>query len=620
MQHTLKLSLVAATLLTTASFATENLGDIVVTTATNTPQKIADVTSDVEVITAEDIEARGYTTVAQALSSVAGFSIVSNGGLGKQTSVFLRGMDSRHLLVLIDGIRYNDPTSLSGAPWSDLTVDDIDRIEVVKGAQSGVWGADAAGGVINIVTKSPAEGTHASAHMEGGSFGTRKYGASLSTATKRYYGKVAYHVVDTDGFTAVAPYGEDIDRFEDDPYKNKTLDLKAGYRFDDDNRLDLTYTHIKGEGDADPYDTTLYAFDPNGKYGIESTYKFMKADFMHRDNIETLHLYAQRSDFSRYYPDADFSQHFDGKTDEFGLNAKFGYHGDDFLFVGVDHKRFVHENDLDKSYNATGVFATNNNIFDGFLGGKTILTESLRYDRYSDFDNKTTGKIGIKHISEKINGLVATFNYGTAYTVPTMYQLFDPYSGNENLSPETTKSYDISVAYKAFKLTYFRNKIDDMIDYVSKFDDEGNWIGGNYDNIAGSSKIDGIEATYRKEIFDNVLLTANYTHLLTFEDHTGKTLARRAKDTVNLAIDYYGIDKLHIGADMQYIGERYDRAGKQGEQTGKYAVFNFTADYQITDNIRLYGKIENVGDRYYQTVDGYATSPRAFYAGLKAQF
>ena len=620
MKHTITLSLVAASWLATASFATEDLGDIVVTTATNTPQKLADVTSDVEMVTAEDIEARGYTTVSQALSSVSGFSTVSNGGLGKQTSVFLRGMDSRHLLVLIDGVRYNDPTSLSGAPWADLTVEDIDRIEVVKGAQSGIWGADAAGGVINIVTKFPAKGMHASAHMEGGSFGTKKYGATLSSATDGYYGKISYHVVDTDGFTAVAPYGEDIDRFEDDEYKNQTLNLKAGYRFDDDNRLDLTYTYIKGEGDADPYDMTAYAFDPNGNYGIESTYKFMKADFMHRDTFETLHLYAQRSDFSRYYPDADFSQHFDGKTDEFGLNAKFDYRSDDFLFVGVDHKKFSHENDLDKSYDATGIFATNTNIFDGFLGGKTIVTESLRFDRYSDFDNKTTGKIGIKHIHSRIEGLVTSFNYGTAYTVPTMYQLFDPFSGNENLSSETTISFDVTVAYKDFKLTYFNNKIDDMIDYVSKFDDKGNWIGGNYENVTGKSKIDGIEAQYRKEVMEDLLLSANYTHLLTYKDRTGKTLARRAKDTFNLAVDYYGFDNLHIGADMQYIGERYDRAGKQGEQTGKYTVFNLTADYRIADNIQLYGKIENIGDKYYQTVYGYATSPRAFSLGLKAKF
>ena len=617
MNKTIHFSLIAAALITTHASATEDLGEIVVTTPTQTAQKVEDVTSDVEVVMAADIEARGYTTVAQALSGVAGISTVSNGGLGKSTSLFLRGMDSRHTLVLIDGVRYNDPTSLSGAPWADLMVDDIAQIEVVKGAQSGIWGADASAGVINIITKKAAMGTHASAHVEGGSFGTWKYGASLSHATERYYLKASYDIVDTDGFTAVAPYGEDIDAFEDDPYKNKTLNIQAGVNFNADNKLALSHTRIEGDGDADPYDSAVYAFDPNGKYALKSTYTFTKANFSHTDSIETLNIYAQRSDFSRTYPDAAFSQHFDGKIDEYGINSKFGYRTNDFILVGVDRRDYSHENDIDKSYDATGFFATNSNTFEGQLGGTTILTESLRYDNYSDFKSKTTGKIGIKHIHSHIKGLVTSFNYGTAYTVPTMYQLFDPFSGNTDLTPESTESYDVTIAYKDFKVTYFNNQIDDMIDYVSNYDADGNWIGGGYDNVTGTSKIDGLEVAYQKEVYKDLLLTTNYTRLFKAEDNEGKALARRAKDTFNLALDYYGIDKLHLGADVQYIGERYDRADKQGERTGKYAVFNMTADYQITDTIQVYGKIENLGDKYYQSVYGYATSPRAFYIGIK---
>jgi len=619
MKQTTLSILAASALLGTTAFATEDLGEITVTTATQTVQKLGEVTSDVDVITAEEIQDRGYTTVAQALSSVPGVSFVSNGGLGKSTSVFVRGMDSKHVLVLIDGIRYNDPTSLSGAPFADLMVDDIAQIEIVKGAQSGIWGADASAGVINIITKKAQKGTHASAHLEGGSFGTWKYGAAISTASDAYSLKLSYDVVDTDGFTAVAPYGEDIGNFEDDSYKNETLNVQAGYRFNAANKLDLTYTQIDGSGDADPYDSTTYSFDPNGKYGIENTYKFMKANFNHIDSFNELNLYAQRSDFSRTYPDAAFGQHFDGKIDEYGINSKIGYRQKDFVLVGVDHKEFTHENDLDKSYDVTGVFATNTNTFDGLMGGTTILTESLRYDNYSAFENKTTGKIGLKHIHSHIKGLVTSFNYGTAYNVPTMYNLYDPFSGNENLTPESTESYDITVAYKDFKITYFNNKIDDMIDYVSKFDGDGNWIGGGYENVSGTSDIDGIEIAYQKEILKNLLLNTNYTRLFTAEDNNGKALARRAKDTFNLALDYYGIDKLHVGADVQYIGERYDKADEQGEQTGKYAVFNMTADYQITENIQVYGKIENLGDKYYQTVYGYATSPRAFYLGVRGK-
>ncbi len=615
------ISLIAATLLLgTNTFGAEDLGEITVTTATQTTQTLDEVTSDVDVITAQEIADRGYTTVAQALSGVSGISFVSNGGIGKSTSLFLRGMDSKHILVLIDGVRYNDPTSLNGAPWADLMVDDIAQIEVVKGAQSGIWGADASAGVINIITKKASEGFHASAHFEGGSFHTYKYGATVSAANGGNYIKLSYNIVDTNGFTTVAPYGQDIDQYEDDEYRNKTLNFQAGVAFDENNKVDFMHTRIEGKGDADPYiGFPVFAFDPNGDYRIESDYRFTKLSFEHKDSFEILHAYAQRSNFSRYYPDDQFSQNFDGNINEFGINSKISYREKDFILIGFDRKDYSYENNLNKSYDSKGFFATNLNTFDGFWGGKTILTESLRYDDYSDFSSKTTGKIGLKHIHSHIEGLVTSLNYGTAYNVPTMYQLFDPFSGNTDLIPETTKSYDVTVAYKNFKVTYFNNKITDMIDYVSLYDTNGNWIGGGYDNVSGTSKIDGLELAYQKEVMTNLLLSTNYTRLFTAEDNEGKALARRAKETLNLAIDYYGIDKLHIGADAQYIGERYDRADKQGAQTGKYTVLNLTADYQVTDNIQVYGKIENLGDKYYQTVDGYATSPRAFYIGVRGK-
>jgi len=615
-----KLSLVTATLLLSqTAFADENLGVITVTTATQTTQKLNEVTSDVNVITAQDMQDRGYTTVVEALGSVAGISFISNGGIGKNTSVFMRGMESKHILVLIDGIRYNDPTSLGGAPFADLMVDDISQIEIIKGAQSGIWGADASAGVINIITKKAQKGTHASAHLEGGSFGTWKYGATVSTATENYYARLSYNVVDTEGFTTVAPYGEKIENFEDDEYKNKTLNIQGGFHFNAHNKLDLTYTQIDGEGDADPYDMSTYSFNPNGTYRLESRYKLMKANFTHVDTIETLNIYAQHSDFSRTYPDATFGNHFDGTVDEYGINSKIDYREKDFVLLGVDHKNYEYKNSMDREYDSTGLFATNTNIFEGILGGRTILTESLRFDNYSDFDNKTTGKIGLKHIHDTIKGLVTSFNYGTAYNVPTIYNLYDPFSGNTNLEPETVESFDISIDYKGLKATYFSNRIDDMIDYVSQYDEKGNWIGGSYENVSGTSKIDGLELAYTHQVYEGVVLNTNYTHLFKAEDHQGKVLGRRAKETFNIALDYYGIEELHLGIDAQYIGERYDRADEQGEQTGKYTLFNMTADYQITDAIQVYGKIENVGDKYYQTVYGYATSPRAFYIGIRGK-
>jgi len=611
---TKKLSLITATLLlSTNAFAEITLEDITVVSATRTTQNIQNVTSNVSVITAQDIQDRGYTTVTQALNSLAGITFTQNGGLGQSTSVNVRGMDSRSTLVLIDGIRYNDITALSGAPFEHLMVEDIAQIEVVKGAQSGVWGADAAAGVINIITKTPANGVHGSAHAEGGSFNTKKYGATLSAKTDAYYINVSHNVLDTDGFTAQAPADTDIDTLEDDGYTNKTTSIKLGYNINETNKIELAHTLIDAEGEYDPFG------DPDGF--SESTTKdaFSSVKFNHVDSFNELTMYANRSKFEREFITDFGTSAFDGQVDEYGINSKIPYGEEDFVLVGADYKKFEHKNSINKDFNNKGVFVTNNNTFKGFMGGTTILTESLRYDSYSTFDNELTGKIGLKHIHENIEGLVTSLNYGTAYTVPTLYQLYAPASsfgaiGNANLQPETTTSYDITIAYKDFSVSYFNNQIDNLIQFTS-----------GYNNVEGTSNIDGIEVAYSKEIIENFQLSMNYTNFFTAEDKEGNQLKRRASETFKMAVDYYGIESLHVGADLEYVGSRTDIIFNpdfttSDVETGKYTVVNLTADYQITKAFQVYGKIVNLTDEEYQTVYGYATSPRAFYAGVRAKF
>ena len=177
MSKNIPLSLLLVALLSSANASQSvELDTITVTSATKAKQSIKDVTSNVNVITSEEIEERHYTTVSEALSTVSGINFTSNGGLGQATSVFVRGFDSKRVLVLIDGVRYNDVTGF-GAPFADLMIQDIQQIEVVKGAQSGVWGADATAGVINIITKSAKQGLHGFFNTEYGSYDTMKYGA-----------------------------------------------------------------------------------------------------------------------------------------------------------------------------------------------------------------------------------------------------------------------------------------------------------------------------------------------------------------------------------------------------------------------------------------------------------
>lgn len=606
MTNKTKLSLVASFLITTNTFGqtTEDLGTITVSSATKSEQSIQDVTSTVEVITKQELEAKHITTVSGALNLISGINYTRNGGLGTSTSIMLRGFDSKRTLVMIDGIRYNDATSASGAPFEHLMITDIEKIEVIKGAQSGIWGADASAGVINIITKKAKVGTHGSVLAEYGSYNTKKIGGDISHATKDFNIKASYQKIDTDGFSAKATKGTDLSSYEDDGYENDTANLKFGYNFNDTNKIDISQTIINAEGE----------YDANSANDSLATTKtddtFSNVRFENISKFSTNEVYVNKSTFDREYnsystySNAMTQSEFDGTVNEYGVNSNIPYgEGKDFVIVGVDYKNFEHENSIDKKFNNKGAFVTNSNYIDNI-----VLTESLRTDKYSAFEDKTTGKVGIKYNFEK--DIYLSSNIGTAYNIPTLYQLYS-YYGNTALTPENTTSTELTFAYKSTKVTYFYNSVEDMIDY--------NFSTSAYDNIDGKSKLKGLELDYKNDILKDTLFSLNYT-LLSAKNEDGETLRRRADKTLKFGIDYFGIAKFHFNLNGEYIGDRYDSDDKQGEQTGRYTVMNLVANYSISSTVQTYVKIDNITDKEYQVVDGYATSERAGYAGVKVSF
>ncbi|MCT7617592.1 TonB-dependent receptor [Aliarcobacter butzleri] len=590
-------SLVASFFLATNLFSTDTLETITVTSATKTEQSIKDVTSNIDVITAEDIEARKFKTVTEALNTIPGIQVSPSGGIGQQTSVFLRGMASNKTLVLIDGIRLNDPTGLSGANFEHLMINDIERIEVIKGAQSSIWGADASAGVINIITKSAQKGTHGNASVEYGRYDSKIANANISHKTDDFDAKLGVTRVDTDGFSAMTPRGEKAKKYEDDGYENTTANLKLGYNFDQNNRVSTSYEIIDTKVD---YDNS-----PNSNDRAKTKTHLANVNYENKNDIAITNVYANYTDITREYSYGNF----DGSVKEYGVKSTVPYLSEtSFITIGTDYKEFEHKNNLDKKYDNKAIYITNTNKF---FDDKTIFTESLRYDKYSDFDNKTTGKVGIKqYIVDELN---ISSNYGTGYNVPTIYQLFEPAGmwgniGNADLQPEKTKGYDIGVEYKGFSITYFHTKVNNMID----------WRNG-YENIEGDSKLKGTEIAYKNYITEDMFFNLNYTNL-SAKNADKEDLARRAKDKVGFGIDYYGLKDFHFNINGEYIGTRYDRANKQGASTGNYTIWNAVVDYDINKTFSTYVKLDNMFNKDYQIVDGYATSQRAAFVGLKASF
>jgi vitamin B12 transporter len=608
MNNKIKSSILTSTLLVSTLGANIDLGTVTVYSATKSEQSIKDITSNIDVITSMDIEEKNYTTVTQALNSIAGINITSNGGLGQGSFVRMNGMHYSSTLVLIDGVRYNDITNGS-AFLENILVSDIKQIEIIKGAQSGIWGADASGGVINIITKDAKEGMNGSINTEYGSFNTKKYGGSISYKEDKYYFKLNTQKFTSDGFSAQVPNGDNIDDYEDDGYENTTISIKTGVKLNDTNKIDLSHTVIDSEVE---YDKNIYVgwnkdniASANSNVISTSKSKFTKVNFNHIDSFNEVDIYVNKSSFDR---NADGTIYI-GEVKEIGLKSNISYNEKDFLIWGLDKKEFIENDTMNKKYTNDAIFLTNSNILEN-----TILTQSLRYDKYSNFENKTTGKLGIKHNISKDFSM--TSNYGTGYKVPTMNNLYAVTYGNTNLKPESTKSFDLSTKYKDIEIKYFKNKIVDRIDYdsVSPY---------QFKNHEGTSIIKGFEINYKKDIYEDILLSMNYTKL-DAKDKDNKTLGRVAEELLKISVDYYGIDKLHVNVNGEYVGDRYDfNGGKDAlgqSETGNYTVINSVLNYDIKKDLKIYLKCDNLTNKYYQTVNGYATSPRAYYVGLNAKF
>jgi len=626
MTKTLTLSLLSSTLLTSLYANTIELEEVTVEAANRTQQNVKDITESVTVITAEEIEETRVRTLGEALSRLSNIALVNNGGLGKSTSFLTRGMDSKRTLVLIDGIRYNNVTF--GIQYEHILLDNVDRIEIIKGAQSGVWGADASAGVINIVTKQAQKGTHVLATAEAGSFNTQQGSLQLSHKTDNFDIITSVSRIKTEGFSAAEPnsgttdFGKRGDElgYEKDAYTNNTYNIKLGYNFTEQDRIEASYQRIDAfteyDGSAYNFTTGNYEtadaenYDDLG-FGV-STYfeqtdnRFYSAAYKHKDKLNDVALQYSYSYFNNK------TSKYKGNVQETSLQDRIDYMDNSFLRMGGSYQHFEHEaiNGVDnKNYNGKALYLSNYNKFTPLTSlGDTIFTQSLRYDNFSAFENKTTGKLGAKQFVHE--DIYLSANYGSAYNIPSLSQLYGNFGANPNLAPEKTKSADITLGNDELSLTYFYNKVDNLIDYDFTL---------GYQNISGVSRFKGVEIAYNDDFFDLFALNLGYTYL-DAKNADGEFLRSRPKHQIDGNLVYYVSEDLNIGLNGQYIGERYDNDDRQGAQTGKYAVFNAVINYTINDNFTVYGKIDNITDKYYQVRDGYATAERSYYAGINASF
>ncbi|CAI6152070.1 MAG: Vitamin B12 transporter BtuB [uncultured Sulfurimonas sp.] len=612
MKNAIKLSILSCALLSQLSAENQyTIETINVTASQGTTLNKKDVTDSVVIITKEAIDEARVTTVNEAINRLGGLSMTQSGGVGTNSSMFVRGMATKHILVLIDGVRSNNPVT-GTTEFSQLMLSNIVQIEIMKGSQSGVYGSDASGGVINIITSKAKQGLHSIANVEYGSFDSKKASLQVSYAEDKYDILMGISLVNVDGFSAQEPgkgqpdYGQRGDDLglEKDGYENKSMNVKLGYNISQNDRVSLNIQTIDSTINYDPFGGDSYSDTPND----EVSNRFYTVDYKHKGKTHEITVSDSLSTFDRVTT-SSYPGHKTGSVNELRVDDKINYMGDSFVRVGASYQKFELEDVTAKSeveYTTQSVFATNYNKFQLFEGKNTIITESMRYDKYDDFDDSLTGKLGVKQFVH--NDIYVSGNIGTGYNLPTLYELTHT---NIGLEPEKTLTYDITLGNDVVSVTGFYNEVTDLIDY--------DYSSYTYEQAKGTTISKGIELIYNDYFFDLVGVNAMYTYVEA-EDTDGKELARRPKNQVDARATYYVDENWDLGVSAQYIGERYDAKDKGGAQTGDYTVVNFVSNVKVNKVVTVYGKIDNLTDMYYQTVDGYATAGRSLYVGLIAKY
>ena len=593
----------------------------VIVTATRTAQTADEVLSSVTVISREDIERRQARSVEDLLRGTQGISITNNGGPGKNTSVFMRGTESDHILVLIDGVRAGSATS-GGAAYGNIPIEQIERIEIVRGPRSSLYGSEAIGGVIQIFTrKGGKEGFTPSFSIGGGSYGTFNGSAGLSGRSKRGWFNMNISGKNTNGFNSCSgkPYPKGAGCFTNEPdrdgYQNVAGSFRAGYLFK--NGLDIETNFMRSSGKVN-YDGTYsnkselvqQVFGGKARYSPFEFWKITLAGGRSRENSRDF-LGQEKNFISR----------FDSRRDTITLQNDFTLNKSHLLTVGADYKNDTVSSSADfevTSRNNLGAFAQHQaTVF------KQDLELSIRYDENEQFGGNVTGGAGWGYTVTE--WLRFTANVGTAFKAPTFNELYYPggYS-NANLRPEESVSYELGTSGKIKQTNWAFNIYETQIhDLIAN---DASWVPQNINKVRIRG-FEGMISTQIKKWQINTNLTLLDTQNKSSGINRGNILPRRAKESfrfdVNRKFDKFKLfglsfNKYTIGTQLLVVGQRYDDLANT-RKLDSYVKLDIRGEYTLNQNWRLQGRIENISNERYETASFYNQPGRNFFITLRYQ-
>ena len=568
------------------------------------PNVLTTASMSVDYISKYVIENTNTVDTVQAIAKVTGLNVVQSGPTGQQTSVFMRGTNSNHTMVAINGVAIKDHSTTGGLHDIGLDfVKHVTAIQVVKGSQGTLYGANAVGGVINFIT------TDSYANSISATVGSNDT-KGLTLKIHKYIDNHSISII-ADGTTSdgisVYPGGSEPDGFD---AKNITINTKSTF-----DGYDITSTIIKRDSDSDldtgsADDTDYTANNKMNLYQIGS--KIL-------NTLGFTNLTFSRTEYDREYINGTEIDEYDSSSNTFILTNTFRFKKYDFT-PGVEYESFDGSFNNRGSYNSSVDTDGSNKGY--FINGNIILTDDvslslgIREDDPSLFNNYTTYRIG------SVWGVTDNFklktNYSTAVKTPTLYELYGAdnfgYTGNADLQPEEAKTTDIGFEYKFDKssldVVYFTTDLDNLITY-------GN---STYSNASGTSNRHGAEIKFNSMLSDNVYWRNGATFTIA-EDSNGTQVTRRPKWNGLTAIDWTN-DKWTNTAEYLYTGKHLDIDSNTYATITKpdVGLFNFHTKYEISDENEIVFSLNNAFDETYERPDGYSQNGRNFLLTYKLKF
>jgi vitamin B12 transporter len=626
----------------TASSPDDALNEIVIV-ANRAPEPLSRIGNSVTFLDQAAIKESQATVLSDLLVQTPGLTLARNGGVGQPTSVFIRGATSDQTVVLIDGVQLNDPSAPGGGfNFANLLTAGVSRVEILRGAQSTLYGSQAIGGVINIVTADPAGPFGGSVNAEGGSNDTGSFAGDIGGSSDKLQWRLSGNWYSTGG---ISTFDERLGGVERDASQIGGGAGQIRYNFTPDLQLDLRGYYTTAHTGFDGYDTPNFTFGDDSEYGKSDQvlgYAGLTLKSPDRTLTNRIAFQYTNTETKDYDPQAPIN---DGiPTAEtfyaIGRNEREEYQGTWAItpqyqvVFGAQHEKST-INTFDTQFDPAPL-ENDAEIDSGYaqLQGEVLpgltLTAGERYDRHNVYGGHSTGQFAAAWVLNDAHTVLRA-SFGQGFKAPSLYQLYSQY-GNQGLRPEQSHSWDAGIEQHVWdgrvllSATYFQSDSRDLIGFFDCTTPNGLCATepfGYYANIA-RARSHGAELQAIVNATSNISVSGNFT-LTETEDKSadsatfGKELPRRPKQAGNLIATYHWPVRLSTDVALRYGGRSFDDAAND-IALGGYVLLDLRASYAFENHLELYARVENATGKHYETAYQYGALGRVAFAGVRASF